>query len=133
MYISVTGLRIKRTWLYPWHVLVFWRHAAPAYNQAQNADGNIKALAFSKNGYHHTITVWKDQDAMRSFIYDGAHMKAIGIFGKIATGNFKFLFLFSVLFPPFLHLFRLSFILLARQNSKIYFKNVLLYISDRPL
>ena len=87
MYISVTGLKIKRTWLYPWHFFVFWRHAAPAYNQAQNAVGNIKALAFSKNGYHHTITVWKDQDAMRAFIYAGAHKKAIGIFGKIATGK----------------------------------------------
>lgn len=87
MYISITGLKIKRTWLYPWHIYVFWRHATPAFQQARKADGNIKALAFSKDGYHHTITVWRDQDAMRSFIYDGAHMKAIGIFGAIATGK----------------------------------------------
>ena len=87
MYISVTGLKIKRSWLYPWYLLVFWRHATPAYKQALEAEGNLKTLAFSKDGYHHTITVWENQDAMRSFIYDGAHMKAIGIFGKIATGK----------------------------------------------
>lgn len=82
-HVSVTGLRLKNRF----HVLLFWRHAMPSYNQAREADGNVLTDALKRNGVHHTLTVWESEAAMKRFLYRGAHRKAIKTFPKIATGT----------------------------------------------
>jgi hypothetical protein len=82
-YISITGLRTRG----PLQVPLFWMHAIPAMAQAQQAVGNITAQARTINGVHHTLSVWTDKEAMKKYIYSGAHLKAIRAFKKIATGK----------------------------------------------
>lgn len=83
LYVSITGLRLKR----PWHVFRFWRHAVAAMRQAQRAPGNLQASAKTIAGVRHTLTVWESKAAMRAFLYSGAHKKAIRAFPAIATGK----------------------------------------------
>ncbi len=83
LYISITGLRLKR----PWHALRFWRHAIPAMRQARQAPGNLQARAKTIAGVRHTLSVWESKAAMRAFLYAGAHKRAIKAFPIIATGQ----------------------------------------------
>lgn len=82
-YIAITGLMLKR----PWHAIRFYRHALPCMRQAQAAPGNISADATTIGSVHHTRSVWVDEAAMRSFLYTGAHRRAIKAFPSIATGK----------------------------------------------
>ena len=59
----------------------------PSLLQARSASGNLLARVRTINGVRHTLTVWKDETAMRDFIYRGAHKRAIGVFGAIAEGK----------------------------------------------
>ena len=83
VYVSITGLRLKR----PWHIFRFYRHAVPSFREARSAKGNQKAEVKTINGVHHTLTVWDTEASMRDFIYSGAHLNAIRAFGSIATGK----------------------------------------------
>lgn len=83
VYVSITGLRIRR----PWHLPVFWRHAMAAMAQARNADGCLDAAARNIDGIHHTRTVWRDRQAMQAYLSTGAHLKAMKIFNRVATGK----------------------------------------------
>ena len=83
VYVSITGLTLKR----PWHIFRFFRHAAPALWQARKAPGNLHTDVKTINGVRHTITVWEDEKAMRRFLYRGAHAKAIRAFPEIADGK----------------------------------------------
>lgn len=83
VYVSITGLTLKG----PFHVFRFWWHAVLSMRQAKAAAGNISADAQTINGVHHTLTVWESERAMRCFLYQGAHGKAIRAFGSIATGK----------------------------------------------
>lgn len=83
MYISLTGLQLKKWWYFP----LFFRHALLSYWQAQKADGNISVFVKNVGGYRCTMTVWESRRDMLSFLYHGHHKRAIQIFPLIATGR----------------------------------------------
>ncbi|MEP3275156.1 MAG: hypothetical protein ABJN26_08455 [Stappiaceae bacterium] len=83
VYVSVTGLRPKNIFQY----LRFWYFALPVMRQARQSPGNISAEARKINGVFHTVSVWEDDFAMRRFLYQGAHRKAISAFPSMATGK----------------------------------------------
>ena len=82
VYVSITGLRLKQAW----HGPVFWLHAARAMMQARKAPGNLSADARRIGGVHHTVSVWRDREAMRAYLRSGAHLQAMRVFPQIATG-----------------------------------------------
>ncbi len=83
VYISITGLQLRRMW----HAPIFWRHAFSSMTQAQRANGCLGASARTINGIHHTRSIWRDRDAMLAFLHTGAHLKAVKAFRTIATGK----------------------------------------------
>lgn len=83
MYISITGLKIKRNLDLP----RFYWHAIPSLQQAKTAEGNISASIQTINGIRHTLTVWESEQHMRDFIYSGSHLNAIKAFHKFAIGK----------------------------------------------
>jgi hypothetical protein len=40
-----------------------------------------------KSGYQHTLTVWDSRTSMLDFMRSGAHLSAMKLFRKIATGK----------------------------------------------
>ena len=83
VYVSITGLRLRAVWHYP----AFLRHALLSMAQAQRAPGNIRAEARRIDGVYHTLSVWTDRDAMRTYLASGAHLEAMRAFRRIATGK----------------------------------------------
>lgn len=83
MYISITGLQLRSSFQY----LRFWYHAIPVMKQVRQAGGNVFADARTINGVHHTLTAWENELAMKRFLYQGAHRKAIKAFPTMATGK----------------------------------------------
>lgn len=55
--------------------------------QARSAEGNISVEVKTINGIEHTLSVWRDEKAMRRFLYQGAHRRAIKAFSSLATGK----------------------------------------------
>jgi hypothetical protein len=82
-YISITGLRLNHAI----HAPRFWWHAIRSMVQAKSAPGNISAETRTINGVHHTVSVWQDREAMRNYLGAGAHIKAMRVYKKIATGK----------------------------------------------
>jgi hypothetical protein len=82
-FITITGLRLKTSIDAP----LFWWHAMRSMMQAKAAPGNISADARTINGVDHTVSVWETKEAMRAYVVAGAHLKAMGVFNKIATGK----------------------------------------------
>ena len=82
MYVSVTGLRVL-----PGQRLRFHWHAFRSIIQARSAAGNTFADARTRNGVQHTLTVWRDREAMRAYMVSGAHLKAMKAFRKIGHGK----------------------------------------------
>lgn len=83
VYVSITGLELKRVW----HAPIFWRHAIASMSQAKQADGCLNADARTINGVHHTFSIWQSRDKMLQYLRTGAHLKAMQKFEKIATGK----------------------------------------------
>jgi quinol monooxygenase YgiN len=83
VYVSITGLQLRRVW----HIPSFWLHAMKSMVQARKAPGNISADARTINGVHHTLSVWTDKDAMRAYLTTGPHLEAMRLFPSIATGK----------------------------------------------
>ena len=83
VYISITGLRVRRFW----HVPTFWRHAVASMAQAQRAEGCLGASAKAINGVHHTRSIWRSREDMRAYLRQGAHLEAMKVFSRIATGK----------------------------------------------
>lgn len=83
VYVSITGLRLKR----PWHAVPFFWHAIRSFRQARRAAGNLRAETGTIDGVHHTLTVWENEAAMRDFIRSGAHRRAVRAFRSIASGK----------------------------------------------
>ena len=83
VYVSITGLRLKR----PWHAVRFFWHAMRSLRQARRAAGNLRAETRTINGVHHTLSVWESEAAMRDFLRSGAHRQAVRAFRSIATGK----------------------------------------------
>jgi quinol monooxygenase YgiN len=83
VYVSITGLQVRRVW----HIPTFWLHAIKSMVQARNAPGNISADTRTINGVHHTLSVWTDRQAMRAYLTTGPHLAAMRLFPRIATGK----------------------------------------------
>ncbi len=83
MYVSITGLKPKGLIGF----FRFWTLAIPAFQQAQNAKGNLHSSVKKINGHQCTLTAWESRDAMLEFIRQGPHLKAMKAFDKIATGK----------------------------------------------
>ena len=83
MYVSVTGLKPKG--LIGW--IRFWTLTIPASKEAQKADGILHCAFNSRNGYQHTLTVWKSKEHMMSYLTSPAHLKAMKNFSKIGSGK----------------------------------------------
>ncbi len=83
VYVSITGLQVRRVW----HVPSFWLYAVKAMAQARKAPGNILAQTRTINGVHHTLSVWTDQEMMRAYLVSGPHLDAMRVFPRIATGK----------------------------------------------
>lgn len=83
VYVSITGLRVRHFWQKP----VFWRHAIASMIQARAADGCLLAEARTIDGIHHTRSVWRDRAAMLAYLRAEAHLGAMQVFRRIATGK----------------------------------------------
>lgn len=83
VYVSITGLKLKRQIYF----FSFWWHAVRSMMQAKSAEGNLRADARTINGVQHTLSVWKDEQAMRKFLITGPHLKAMRAFSRIASGK----------------------------------------------
>ena len=82
-YVSITGLTLKSRR----HALRFWWHAIRSMTQAKRAPGNQIATQRIINGVHHTLSVWDDEQAMRTYLKSGPHLEAMRAFRQIATGK----------------------------------------------
>lgn len=83
MYVSITGLKVRGLMQAP----LFWWHAVRAFRQARTAPGNISAAVRKIGGVQHTLTVWEDRAAMRSFLTTGAHLSAMRDFRRVGSGK----------------------------------------------
>lgn len=83
VWISVTGLRLKRFWYLP----VFLRYALPARREALDAPGCHLVEARRINGVFHTLTVWNSRQDTREFASGGVHKLAVRAFSRYFTGH----------------------------------------------
>ncbi len=72
-YVSVTRLRLRSVWFLP----RFAWHAVTSFNQARRADGNLAVTARKADGANWTLSVWRNREAMRTFMMAGAHRSAM--------------------------------------------------------
>jgi quinol monooxygenase YgiN len=82
-HVSITGLTVRRRW----HRPRFWWHAVRSLSQARAAPGCLMAEARTVGGVHHTLSIWQDRAALRSFMTTGAHLAAMRDFRRIGTGR----------------------------------------------
>lgn len=83
VYVSITGFRLK-SWRYS---PLFWWHTLRSIRQARRSRGNLRVEARRIRGVNHTLTVWIDESAMRSFLEQGAHLKAMKIYRRSGVGR----------------------------------------------
>ena len=83
MYVSVTGVKPKG--LLGW--IRFWTFAIPASKDAQKAEGILHCALNSRNGYQHTLTVWKSKEHMLGYLTSPSHLKAMKNLSKIGSGK----------------------------------------------
>ncbi len=83
-HLSITGLRVKPGLM---NRLRFQYHAVRSYTQAQKAEGVLHVAARRVNGVEHTVTAWRDREAMLAFVRSGAHLEAMMAFRRIAEGS----------------------------------------------
>lgn len=82
VYVAITGFRTKSTW----HMPRFWWHAAASMRQASVADGNLSAEARAIDGVQHTLSVWRDRQAMLAYRNSGAHRNAMRAHTSLGSG-----------------------------------------------
>lgn len=82
-HLSITGLRVKPG---PMNRLRFQYHAVRSFMQAQKAEGVLHVAARRIKGVEHTITAWRDREAMLAFVRSGPHLKAMKAFHRVAEG-----------------------------------------------
>lgn len=83
VYVSITGFRL-RGWR---HWPLFWWHTARSIAQARRAYGNLRVEVRIVNGVYHTLTIWTDERAMRSFLTEGAHRRAMKVYRTVGYGR----------------------------------------------
>jgi len=72
--VSVTRLRIRKLRFFPGFALFAVRSSI----EAKRAEGNLRTLTIKDRGLTFwTITVWRDQTAMRAFRNSGSHKMAM--------------------------------------------------------
>lgn len=80
-HITVTGLQIKS-----WRKLpAFVRFARRSMIQAKAAPGVVLAIGTYRQGIHHTLSVWQDNDAMQAYMRSGPHRGAMAISRDIGS------------------------------------------------
>lgn len=79
---TVTGLKLRT----PLAGALFWPLAFGSMLEARRTPGCVHASPLSRDGYHHTLTVWRDRDAVRAFTSRPMHRAGVGLFPHIATG-----------------------------------------------
>ena len=79
-YISVTGL-LSSGWL---SLPKFFCRATQAYNDASKAEGNVYSSMFTRDGIHHTITVWRSKEDMQRFMRGEAHSRAMKSLSEVS-------------------------------------------------
>ena len=83
MYVSVTGLKPKGFIAR----IRFWITILPASRAAQMADGILFCDFKTRNGYHHTLTVWKTKKDMMVYRSSPAHLRAMKNMSQIGSGK----------------------------------------------
>ena len=83
MCVSVTG--IKPTGLLGW--IRFWLLTILASKDAKKTEGILHCAFNSRNGYQHTLTVWKSQEHMLGYLTSPPHLKAMKKFSRIGDGK----------------------------------------------
>ena len=83
MHVSVTGLKTNNLYA----SMKFWLLTIPAFREAQKAEGILLCENKSRNGYQHTLTVWKTKANMLAYLRSPKHMKAMKAFRSIAIGK----------------------------------------------
>ena len=83
MYVSIVGLKPKgiigRT--------RFWTYTIPTSKDAQKTEGILHCEFNSRNGYHHTLTLWKSKEYMLGFLTSPPHLKAMKKYSIIGIGK----------------------------------------------
>ena len=83
MYVSVTGLKAKGlTGLARFAIL-----APAAFKEAEVANGNLFCQTKTRDGWHHTLTVWESKTDMMAYRKSPKHLKAMKVFSQIAIGK----------------------------------------------
>jgi len=82
-YVSITGFRLKGRQ----HLVPFWWHTIRSIAQARRALGNLKAEMCIVNGVYHTLSIWVDEQAMRTFLITGAHRNAMKAYRSVGSGR----------------------------------------------
>lgn len=73
-FVSVTRLRIRSLWFMPGFAL----HAVNSLRQCKRASGFLNgSLLPDRKLTFWTMTLWRDQAAMRAYMTGGAHLKAM--------------------------------------------------------
>jgi hypothetical protein len=73
-FVSVTRLRLRSKWYLPEFM---WR-SLRSLSQARKADGCVAATVRNQSGLvFWTCTMWRDMEAMRAFMLNGAHRLAM--------------------------------------------------------
>jgi hypothetical protein len=83
-HLSITGLRVKPGMM---NRLRFQYHAVRSFMQAQKAEGVLHVSTKRINGVEHTVTAWRDREAMLAYIRSGPHLQAMKAFHRIAEGS----------------------------------------------
>ena len=83
MYVSVTGIKPKG--LVSW--IRFLILTIPASKNAQKAEGILHCAFNSRNGYQHTLTVWKSKEYMLGYLTSPPHLRAMKNISKIGDGK----------------------------------------------
>ena len=83
VYVSITGLKPRGILSF----LIFARHAIPSKIQADSSKGILSVEVKTMDGIHHTLSVWESKEQMLAYLRTGAHLKAMKVFRKIATGK----------------------------------------------
>lgn len=71
--VSITRLRLRSPWLLP---LFLW-YAVRSQAQARASDGCLAVQVNNFHGAFWTLTLWRDQAALRAFMLSGAHRRAM--------------------------------------------------------
>lgn len=72
-FVSITRLRIRSLRFLP----RFLFDTLATRRQLERADGFVAGALLADRKHHWTMTVWRDQRAMRDYMASGAHLKAM--------------------------------------------------------